>query len=366
MNIISTNFHVPYLHLLSKIPNTQFFVFSFRFMGRDWQNQYRLKPSNVLHMPVDDPKVIGFLLPSLLQCKIDLMIFHSLSDFEIFCNPKNMNPEIYEVVQRIPKIMVFHNSIYTEMGNVPKQFWQEKVNQIIQVMNNNNIKAVCISKFKAESWQLPCNIILPGIDLTEFTKSWTGLNNSLLINNKFPDYSVRVCSNFEYRDFMNGYRISSQVLSGIKHPNIVLGEGNQNTKEKIPQAIFAISQSLEHYKQVLSQSRFMMGSNIADFEDWYNLSLLEGIALGVPMMFLYHERTDAIPEFTKYFPVISDDVAYLQERGNELFKDLDFAGYISEKSRGFIEKYFSLSVFLNNWQALMTQSTKIEPKISNN
>ena len=49
LQLLTTNWHVPYVHLLAKIPNTVWWVLSFRhgLHGRDWDLHYRPLPSNV-------------------------------------------------------------------------------------------------------------------------------------------------------------------------------------------------------------------------------------------------------------------------------------------------------------------------------
>lgn len=358
MKVITTNFHVPYLSMLSRIPNINMVVFSYRFQGRDWQNFYRAKPKNVLHIPIDEVPVFYMTLSALLINEIDYIILHSKTDLELFCDSEKVPKVIYEKLKSIPKYYVFHNSIFTEYRGAPEQVWNSERQRLTKIFQENNIKGVCISKWKAEGWQLPCHIIPPGIDTADFPRSWTGANTSFKFNDSFPNYSIRVCSNFEYRDFMNGYRNSNQVLSAIKYPNVILGEGNNNTQEKIPQALFAISNSFEHYKQCMTNARLMLSSNIWQYEDWYNLSSLEAIALGVPIVFITHDRMTDIPNFTKTFPLVSEDMGYLQEKINQLFKDETFAQYISQKQMGFIEQYFSLSAFLSNWGALLTKEVK--------
>lgn len=152
---------------------------------------------------------------------------------------------------------------------------------------------------------------------------------------------------------MNGYNVGNGMLQHLDNISVILGEGNDNLRVKIPQAISTISKNLEHYKQVLSQARFYFSSNVANFEDWYNLSLLEAVALGCPVVQTYHDRQQLYPEFSKHFPITSDDQNYLISEMKRLMADRDYAQEISNIQGKFLDKYFSLSEFILKWSILL-------------
>ena len=345
---LTTNTHCIYLSMLAKVPDINLITFSLRFTGRDWQTIYRPKPSNMIHIPIDEPQLMEFYLNLTAQCS--KIILHSFSDIEILCNPKL---KIYPQIQRIPKIFVFHNSFATEIGRgVPKEYWGQEINKIKQLFAMNNIRPVFISKWKQESWQMEGDVILPGIDLAEFPSSWTGRNNKICLNNTYPDFSLRVCSNFEFRDFMNCYKMGNQILGQLPNPNFVLGEGNENTKERLPQTIFSVSQSFQQYKEYLNMARFMLTCNNPNFEDYYNLSSLEAMAIGLPVVFTYHDRLPA--EMSKSF-IVSDNIEYLVGECKKILTDYDYADHLSKLSAGFIERNFSLSNFISRWSEVLNR-----------
>lgn len=347
VNIATTNWHCPYLAMLCKIPNHNFVVMSYRFKGRDWQNIYRNKPKNLIHIPIDEESLMDFYLSIISSC--NKIILQSFEDLNIFCNDKS---KFYSKIQPIPKIFLFHNSSFTEFGLIPQEQRMKKIQELHQIFINNNIRPVFISEFKRQSWGMDGAVILPGIDTSEFINSWTGRNNKIAFKDKFEDFSLRVCSNFEHRDFMNGYKIGNNVLSQIKNPNIVLGEGN-NPRERLPNTVFTVSNNLDHYKEYLSMARFLFSANVPQFEDWYNLSSLEAISVGTPLLMTQHERQNKIPEFTKYFPLVTDDYNLLISEARKLFKDWEYASHISKLQNGFIDKYFSLSKFITSWTEVL-------------
>jgi hypothetical protein len=259
---------------------------------------------------------------------------------------------MYSKIQSIPKLIVIHNSFQTENGILPQEEKQKRVQLLAQIFANNNIKPVYISEFKKQSWGILGDVILPGIDTSEFVNCWTGRNNKIVFKDKFNNFALRVCSNFEHRDFMNGYKVGNNVLGQLRYPNVVLGEGN-NPKERLPNTVFAISNNLENYKEYLSMARFLFSANVDQFEDWYNLSSLEAIAVGTPLLMTYHNRQNNISDFQKYFPTASDDYAHLIAEAKKIFMDWEYASHVSKLQRGFVEKYFSLSNFINSWSEVL-------------
>ena len=346
MRILTHNTHIPYIYLLSKIPGIELIVFSLRYKNRDWQNCYREKPKNVLHLAIDESDLFYNYLQIV---NYDKIIINDFEFLQYLCDPKN---PLFNQLQKIPKIFVFHNSLYVEYLNMPPEVINQQVAQIRQLFAIGNVKPVFISRWKAESWQIPGTIILPGIDLEDFPKCWIGKNNNFKLGEKYLNYSLRVCSNFEHRDFMNGYKVSNTILSAIKQPAVILGE-NPQPKENMPFNIWQISQNFNHYKTLLSQARFLLSCNNPNFEDFYNLSSLEAIAMGCPVIFTEHIRQTQYENFAKTFPITSNNIEFLQKECQKLFDNFDYAKHISEGQAGFVEKNFSLSSFIMNWKSIL-------------
>jgi hypothetical protein len=290
---------------------------------------------------------MDFYLSIIAGCK--KIILQSFEDLSVFCNEKS---KFYPQIQSIPKIFLFHNSSFTEFGLIPQAQRMGRIQELHKIFMANNIRPVFISEFKKQSWQLDGSVILPGIDTIEFVNCWTGRNNKIVFKDNYDNFALRVCSNFEHRDFMNGYRIGNNVLSQLRYPNVVLGEGN-NPAQRLPNTVFTISNNLEHYKEYLSMARFMFSANVPQFEDWYNLSSLEAVATGTPLIMTQHERQSLIPDFTKYFPLVSDDYNLLISECKKMFMDYDYASHVSKLQNGFINKYFSLSKFITSWTEVL-------------
>lgn len=318
--------------MLSKIPNTEWVVVSFRNRGRDWQDYYRKRPQNVKHICIDNNEdVLPLLQYAIVNYKIERILLHDPSDLEIFCNEKL---PLYELTRQIKKLFIFHNASYSQLRGLPPEQVQKSIDGIKGVFQREGIVPVAISEWKARSWQMPCVIIMPAIDPIAFPNIWSG-------QGKKENYAVQVCSNFIPRDFMNGFNDSRNILQGISTK--VLGEGNENLKQ------FGIdarkSESFEDYKAVMSEARFYLSANVENFEDWHNLSVLEAISLGVPVVSTKHARMIG----REMLPLTTDDLGHMKEMIKNLMTDYSWAKRMSQKQAGYLEKYFPYGKFITNW-----------------
>ena len=332
MRILTTNWHVPYLHMLSKVPNTEWIVVSFRNRGRDWQDYYRKRPQNVKHICIDsDEEVLPFLQYAIATYKVDRILMHDPSDLDIFCDEKL---PIYNLTRQIKKLFLFHNASYTQLRGLPPDKAQQTIDGIKTIFQREGIVPVAISEWKARSWQVPCIVIMPAIDPVGFPNIWNG-------QGKKESYAIQVCSNFAFRDFMNGFNDSRNILQGI--PTKVLGEGNENLKQ------FGIdarkSESFEDYKSTMADARFYLTANIETFEDWHNLSILEAISLGIPVVSAKHSRMIG----KEMLPLCSDDLGHLKSMIANLMTDYSWAKRMAKKQEGYLEKYFPYGKFITNW-----------------
>ena len=321
IKILTSNWHVPYIYNLAKLKQYQFDVISFRnkLAGRDWYQGYRTIPDNVHHIAIDSPQWLELIN----QQKYNLVIMHSVYDIDAF---EKVNA---------PKVMVFHNSFFTEFRNIhPSQFAEQRL-QVKQKLIRANIKPIFISQWKQQSWELDGIIVNPGIDtVSEFPYSYQGIEPKIL----------RACSNFKHRDFMNGYIISNQCCTGFY--NILLGEGNNLNDFQKEFTQLGQSQNFEQLKAIYSNLRLFCSTNIDNYEDSYNLASLEAAAIGMPIIAFSHSSSiwqDGI------HGAVSDDIGYLRLRIQQFLQDRQESIEKGKQARQLILQLFPLSLFLNNW-----------------
>lgn len=338
INVLSTNYHVPYLSMLAQVPNTVWWVLSFgkNMANRTWQDQYRPLPPNVRHIVLDHPDWMSRINFD----GIHVAVLQSLNDMAVF---KDF-PQ--------PKLMVFHNSIHTELRNMNDQQKNEKKEQLYGLCASMRMHPIYISDWKAEGWGVPGSVIEPGINPSEFTHGYSGRNTALL----------RCCSNFQFRDFMNGKTLSDAVCMGI--PNLLLGEGNGEECLNNPGpdgkslTNVGITQSFEHGKRALWDHRAFVLTNIPSYEDGWNLAVLEAMMSGMPVLSTYHPRTMIQDGVNGY---MSDDPNELRGRAMQLLRDRELSQAMGARARETVMTRFPWHRFLGKWSALLTASL---PKVT--
>ena len=329
LQLLTTNWHVPYLSLLAKIPQTVWWVVSFRrqMFRRDWDEHYRPLPPNVHHLALDSPA----WLPRLSSAELDGVVLHSLTDLEAFQGLS------------LPTALVFHNSRHTEWRGMPEDAQQQRRQALETVLGQRGILPVFISPWKAGTWGFPGKVILPGIDTEhDFPGGYHGKEAKLL----------RVCSNFPQRDFMNGWTLNQQICSGI--PNLLLGEGNADDGMRDPQGKPLTearqSHSLDEYRDCLRRCRAMIVTNIPVFEDGWNLSMLEAMAQGMPIVSTYHPRC---PLAHGHEGFMSDSTGQCREYAIQLLRDQALAQTMGARGREVVRQQFPLCAFLTAWSTVL-------------
>ena len=144
LKILSYNWHEPYLCLLSKIGYTFLIVEPEISEGnyRRWDKNMRPIPENVIL--VSEKEAIA----QLEEGALDLVIAHNIKDL--------VNIHEYS----LPKILVFHNKLSTEIklgkNKVDRNDYLSKINPLLV-----DVKKVFISESKRRDWGMTGDVILP-------------------------------------------------------------------------------------------------------------------------------------------------------------------------------------------------------------
>ena len=309
LKILSYNWHEPYLCLLSKIGHTFLIVEPeiSKENYRRWDKNMRPIPDNVIL--VSEKEAIS----QLDEGAVDLVIAHNIKDLV----------KIYEY--SLPKILVFHNKLSTEikLGNnkVSREDYLNKINPLLI-----NVKKVFISESKRRDWGMTGDVILPGIDVNDYG-GYRGDNPLVL----------RVGNLIKERDLMMGFTTSESILSGL--PSVTLGL-NPNILGSRKSSGF--DDLLDHYRSL----RVYLHTTANDYEDGYNLSLLEAMAVGMPVISTANKTSPIINGINGY---ISDDIQYLRTCVARLLDDPVLANSLGQKARETVREKFSQIKFLQLW-----------------
>ncbi len=319
LKILTFNWHEPYLCLLSKIGH-QFLVVEPEIAPgktRNWDGNMRPVPENVRLLSLEQAR------EQLNQNAVDLIIAHNVKD-------------LIEVRDHtLPKILVFHNRLSTEIGlgngKVDREEYLAKIQPLF-----SQVKKVFISESKKQDWGMDGEVILPGLDVSEYD-DYTGANPHIL----------RVGNLFKERDLMLGYSASQQVVDGFS--TVTLG-----MNPSIPSS--RLSRGFQDLKHHYSHCRLFLNTTVDEYEDGYNLAMLEAMATGMPVISTCN-RTSPIENGVNGY--ISDDIATLRSSVAELLDDLGKARELGQKARETVQRQFGLEAFLKSWTEVI-QETIVE------
>jgi len=152
LNILTFNWHEPYICLLAKTGHLFEVVLRLKGGRKEWLVEQRPVPENIILISEEH---------ALRKCYChfyDIIICQNIDDLLLV---KDIE---------IPKILIFHNKLSTEIalgGNtISKEDYLKQVKLLIE--QSEPIKLLFISQTKKMDWGLEGYVITPGIDPNEF------------------------------------------------------------------------------------------------------------------------------------------------------------------------------------------------------
>jgi len=323
MRILSFNWHTPYLSLLARLENHSFEIAPANFdspMMKSWDTTMRPVPVNVTLITKEEA-----LARLSAHGHYSLVIAQNLKDI------------VFAEAFGVPKILVFHNKLSTEaqLGNKPEiadsyRAWARQVTSCVY--------RVFISETKRSDWDMPGDIIMPGVDVAMYG-GYTGEIRQAL----------RVGNNLKVRDLMTGYSIQEEALKGL--PSVIMG-----LNPDIPGA--RVSQSWDELKKAYRENRLFLNTTTPKWEDGYNLAMLEAMATGMPVVTLASPTTP-ITDGVDGFACV--DAVELRKRTEALLNDIGLAKKIGNQGRSTVERLFPIGLFLDKWGAAIHRAIEWNP-----
>ncbi len=311
MNILTFNWHTAYLSLLVQLDH-HFDVAPNNKEGAPpvpWHESMRPLRPNI--SPITTQQALDRLRR---KNYYDLVLAHNAMDL------------VFVKEFPLPKIMVFHSKLSSDAVISNKRDIIPSYRQMIRELISG-VHCIFISQTKRYDWDLPGEIILPGIDISLYG-GYTGKTARVL----------RVGNQINLRDLTSGYSIQEKILHNI--PSITIGD-NPNLPDARP------SRDWEDMKQAYRENRLFLCTNVPPWEDGYNLAMLEAMATGMPVVSLANPVsliTDGIDGF------IADDVGGLRHRVEQLLGDVDMAKSIGTEGKRTVERLFPMTRFLEKWE----------------
>lgn len=316
LNILTFNWHEPYLCLLSRLGHDFVVVEPEITPGkvRQWNEKMRPVPDNVSLVSLQEA------IKELNHESFDLVIAQNIKDL--------MAVRDYH----LPKILVFHNRLTTEIGLVNNSIKKENYLNNIQPLLHS-ISRVFISESKRDDWGLKGKVILPGLDVSEYG-GYLGKNPAIL----------RVGNLLKERDLMMGYSVAEMIKGRL--PSITLG-----MNPTLPES--ALSKGFEDLKNHYRECRLFLNTTVDGYEDGYNLAMLEAMATGMPVVSTFNQTSPLVDGINGF---VSHDIPYLKLCVSRLLDDPVLAREIGEAGRRTVLEQFNLQTFLKNWSELIQET----------
>jgi hypothetical protein len=241
----------------------------------------------------------------------DCIIAHNLSDL---LDAKSL---------RCPRLLVVHETLdgaIREQGATldPREFR----NAVAKFVGMTGTHVVSVSKLKGRSWGFEDDIVPFSADPRDYL-DWKG-------------------------DLARGLRVSNHIL---RRPRILLWDLHKQAFDGLPVTLVGNNPELEgvkpsaswsDLKDIFSRHRFYIHTADPNLEDGYNMSTLEAMAAGLPVLGNRHP-TSPVKHGVSGF--LSDNPAELRRYAETLLEDRELAARMGRAARETVSKSFSSGRF---------------------
>lgn len=308
LTVLTFNWHEPYIHMLAKTGH-EFFVASPSLNGgsaRVWDERARPVPSNARLIDMD----------TAFSGDYDVAVCHNLIDMAALADFD------------IPKILVFHNKLSTELalgGGTVKR--EDYLANVAPLMEKAAVK-VFVSESKKDDWGVADGVVIkPGMDGDEFFAFDGSVKKILRVGNRIRE-----------RGRMLGFYKQEEICRGFEC--VIVGDN-----PSIGGAAPAVG--WDDLRRQYSIHRVYLNATIAPFEDGYNMSMLEAMATGTPVVSVENYTSPITDGLNGY---MNRDMDYLRLKIEELMEDHELASIIGARGKEMALSVFGIREFVDNWE----------------
>ncbi|RJQ46077.1 MAG: glycosyltransferase [Nitrospiraceae bacterium] len=228
----------------------------------------------------------------------------------------------------IPIIQVFHTKFSYMTALLPedaKNNFREKMENVLNLIKD--ITLVFVSPSKKADWGFNGEVILLATDSSEYDNYQGDVARVLRAGNGLTNSSMK--------------NMRENLLNGL--PYTVIGDNPDIPESCMPQ-------TPEEYKNYLRSHRVYLNMLTERDDDGYNLSMLEAMATGMPVVSVANPSSPIIDGVNGY---ISGDISYLRARLQELLQNRSLAEALGRKARETVIEKFPLTTFIRNWRRII-------------
>lgn len=305
MKILTFNYHEPFSCIFAKTGH-QFYVAS-PPGARPWNYAVRPLPANCQEIPFELAKEYAF------NNKYDLLLLLSYHGIPITRD------------WPLPRAYFAMNGVCTE---APPGEPQEKLRSMLR--DERNLINVFLSEKKRESWKIKGPVVVSGIDPDDFFGYTGELPRVLRLGNLIKE-----------RDYMQGFSLQEKIL-GNDIPSTVIGNN-----PFIPGSISP--KNWDEYRAELRRHRAILCTLMDQYEDGYNLCVLEAMSTGAPIVSIPNSSSPIIDGYNGF---VSEDIGVIREKLKLLLRDPLLAKQLGENARKTIIDNFLISKFVNHWNQI--------------
>lgn len=318
LRVVTINSHQPYLHLLGPLPHRLTIVErGMPGLPCPWDPRVRPLPPRACLTDYEEA------LRAARRRPFDVGVAHSVTDLLA----------LRALSDRL--VLVLHCTLtgriaYEGSGVAPAAF----AAAVGQYLARVPARVVFISELKRRSWRgLPGVVIPHGISPADY-QGWTGGTPAVL----------RVANLQRRRDVLLNHSLQQEALVGV--PNRLLG-----CNPDVPGA--APAASWDDLRAAYREHRCFLVTNHREFEDGYNLAVLEAMLTGMPVVTTPHPTS---PIRHGEEGLVGETAEELRAHVTRLLHDHALASRLGARARRTAQELFPQAPFLAAWDRLLREA----------